>query len=92
MPSTNAGKPRGYNVLISGHLSEFMIRWFEGMDVTAMPDGNTLIIGKDLDQSALFGLLTSIRDLGMQLVLVARRDFKVDEIRQLSLYQENENI
>jgi len=83
MPAGNTEETCGYIVMISGHLSESLTRWFEDLEVTAMPDGNTMIVGKDLDQAALFGLLICIRDLGIQLVLAARRDLQVDQIGKL---------
>lgn len=44
--------------------------WFEGLTITLEKDGNTLLIGPVIDQSALHGILKKIRDLGMPLLLV----------------------
>ena len=83
MPSAYTEETCGYIVMINGHLSEPLTSWFEGLDVIPMPAGNTLIVGNDLDQAALFGLLLCIRDLGIQLILASRRDLQVDEIGKL---------
>ena len=80
MPSTHGGESSGYIVMISGHLSESLSDWFQDLEVIALPDGNTLIVGNDMDQPALFGLLISIRDFGIQLVFAARKDLRVDQI------------
>ena len=80
MPSAHGGEVNGYIVMINGHLSESLNDWFQDMDVIALPDGNTLIVGNELDQPALFGLLIGIRDFGIQLVFAARKDLRVDQI------------
>ena len=80
MPSAHDREVNGYIVMINGHLSESLNDWFQDMDVIALPSGNTLIVGNYLDQPALFGLLISIRDFGIQLVFAARRDLRVDQI------------
>jgi hypothetical protein len=46
--------------------------WFEGLTITLEEDGNTLLTGSIVDQSALFGLLRKVRDMGMLLVSVNR--------------------
>lgn len=43
---------------------------FSGLDVTAEPDGTTLLAGELPDQAALHGLLAAVRDLGLSLVSV----------------------
>ena len=42
--------------------------WFEGLTITLEEDGNTLLNGPVVDQSALHGILKKIRDLGIQLL------------------------
>ncbi|MBL8079924.1 MAG: hypothetical protein JNM55_18290 [Anaerolineales bacterium] len=58
-----------YQIRIEGHLDE---RWFEGLDVNPLPEGETLISG-EMDQSALHGILNRIRDLGLELISVQRK-------------------
>ena len=62
--------PTQYQIYIKGHLDERRMRWFEGLDVTPLPDGKTVISGPIPDQAALYGLLNRIRDLGMELISV----------------------
>ena len=59
-----------YQIRIEGHLDE---RWFEYLDVKPLPEGETLISG-EMDQSALHGILNRIRDLGLELISVQRKD------------------
>ena len=42
------------------------------MTITLEEDGEMLLTGPVIDQSALFGLLKKVRDLGMPLVSVNR--------------------
>ena len=62
--------PIHYQICIRGHLDERWMRWFEGLDVTPLPDGKTVISGAIIDQAALHGLLNRIRDLGLELISV----------------------
>ncbi len=60
-----------YQIHIKGHLDEHWMRWFEGLEVTQHPDGETVISGA-MDQAALHGILNRIRDLGLELISVQR--------------------
>jgi len=62
--------PVSYQICIKGHLNERWMRWFEGLEVTQLPNGKTIISGPIVDQAALRGLLNRIRDLGMELISV----------------------
>ncbi len=57
-----------YEIIILGRLPEQWIAEFEGMAVSYLPDGNTCISGSLPDQSALYGLIMRLRDLGLSLV------------------------
>lgn len=58
-------------IRVQGHLDERWASWFEGMTVEAQATGVTLLRGRVADQSALHGLLTRLRDLGVPLISVA---------------------
>jgi hypothetical protein len=68
MPSDDS--PLIYHIRIASHLTERWQRWFEGMSITLLPTGETLISGPVVDQSALHGMLSRIRDLGLELISV----------------------
>jgi hypothetical protein len=59
-----------FEITIRGHLTPEWAVVFDGMEVICLPDGNTLITGNLPDQSALYGLLMQLRDLGMTLISV----------------------
>lgn len=68
--SPDAKQPPMYTFKIKGHLGQQWMNWFDGLAVTLQEDGNTLLSGSVVDQSALHGILKKIRDLGMPLLSV----------------------
>ncbi len=69
-PKTNPSQPPIYQIKVKGHLGQQWADWFEGLTITREEDGNTLLTGPVVDQSALYGLLKKVRDLGMTLLSV----------------------
>ena len=69
-PQNNRAQSATYVIRIKGHLNSQWAAWFGAAAVTLQDDGDTLITCRDLDQAALHGLLTRIRDLGLPLVSV----------------------
>ena len=59
-----------YQIRLKGHLGRQWMNWFDELTVTLEEDGNTLLSGPVVDQSALHGILKKIRDLGMPLLSV----------------------
>ncbi|MBN1430721.1 MAG: hypothetical protein JXB07_20295 [Anaerolineae bacterium] len=59
-----------YEIRVRGHLSAQRLRAFDGLTVGHSSGGETVIIGSFPDQSALFGLLSWLHDLGTVLVSV----------------------
>ena len=60
-----------YQIRIQGQLDQRWLRFFEGLDISTLQDGETIIRGA-MDQAALHGILNRIRDLGMELISVER--------------------
>ena len=65
-----------YEILVEGHLNDGWSEGFGGMTIVRQGDGNTLLVGKVVDQAALHGLLARIRDLGLPLLGVSRPEAK----------------
>jgi len=63
-------QPNIFQIRIQGHLSQQWQDWFEGLRITLEEDGNTLLSGPVVDQSALHGILKKIRDLGIPLLSI----------------------
>ena len=76
MPTSYKTQPI-YRICVRGRLSQTGAAWFEGftltMDETTSPL-QTCLQGPVMDQAALHGLLSRIRDLGMTLITVQRMD------------------
>ena len=49
-------------------------RRFDGLSIRQESDGTTVIHGSVVDQAALHGLLTRVRDLGLPLISVTQID------------------
>ncbi|XVQ11539.1 hypothetical protein ACQP1W_02860 [Spirillospora sp. CA-255316] len=62
---------RGYEIRIKGRMSEAVKEAFDDLMVTTNPV-ETVVVGLDLDQSALYGVLDRIQALGLELVEVRR--------------------
>ena len=61
-----------YEIRIEDGLDQSWATWFDGMAITYDTGGITVIRGQVVDQAALHGVLTRVRDLGLDLVSVRR--------------------
>lgn len=59
-----------YQITVKGHLDNRWANWFEGLTITALDNGETLLTGPVVDQAALHSLLRKVRDLGLPLLSV----------------------
>lgn len=57
-----------YEIVISGYIQEM---WFEGLVIIKQPDLTTKLRGHLVDQSALYGVLRKINNLGVELISVS---------------------
>ena len=57
-----------YEIRVKGHLGHRWAAWFDGLSLTALDDGTTVISGPVVDQAALHGLLHKLRDVGIPLI------------------------
>jgi hypothetical protein len=65
-----------YEIRVKGHLEARWAAWFDGLSLTKESDGTTVIRGSVIDQAALHGLLSKVRDLGLPLIAVTQLDSK----------------
>ena len=59
-----------YEIWVKGHLDESWTEWFEGLTITNLESGETVLSGKIVDQAALHGVLSKVRDLNLSLIAV----------------------
>ncbi len=59
-----------YQIRLKGHVGREWTDWFGGLSITLEDNGDTLLIGPVVDQAALYGLLRTVRDLGLPLLSV----------------------
>jgi hypothetical protein len=59
-----------YRIRVAGHLDPSWSEWFDGLAITNLGSGDTVLAGLVIDQAELHGLLAKIRDLGLQLLEV----------------------
>jgi hypothetical protein len=71
-PSDRADDAGWYEVRLDGRLDPRWSTWLDGVQVTVGAHGTTVLTGYIVDQSALHGLLTQVRDIGLPLISVAR--------------------
>jgi hypothetical protein len=64
--------PVHYEIRLQGTLPRYWSHWFGGMTIRHDEDGNTLLAGPVVDQTALHGLLVKARDLGLTLLELRR--------------------
>jgi hypothetical protein len=72
-PASDARREhRQYEIRLKGHLEARWAAWFGGLSLTQESDGTTVIRGAVIDQAALHGLLSKVRDLGLPLIAVTQ--------------------
>jgi len=61
-----------YTIRVKGHLDQSWSTWFDGMTITNEANGDTVISGPLVDQSALHSLLVKVLNLNLTLISVLR--------------------
>ena len=75
MITANKGvKSAKYIIRVKNHLDSHWENWFDGMTITHTGDGETILSGYVVDQSALHSLLVKIRNLNLTLISVQKVD------------------
>lgn len=78
-----ADQPYFYLIRIEGVLDPKWTAWFEDLSLTIEGE-DTLLSGWMIDQSALYGLLTRISDLGLLLISVERLPDNLDAKKEVN--------
>jgi hypothetical protein len=67
-PSSAGG--RRLEIRVKGHLSSQWSDWLEGLEVTWLDNGETVLSGTVVDQAALMGILNKLNGLNLTLLSV----------------------
>ena len=78
-----------YQIVIKGHLDSEWSEWFEGLTITMVDNGATILSGPLIDQTALHGVLIKIRDLGLPLLSLTRIDPDISDVFTGHLYTQH---
>ena len=62
---------RHYQITVKEYLEDGWSAHFDRLAITHAADGATILTGAVRDQTALYGLIAKLRDLGLTLVAVA---------------------
>ena len=79
-------RPGHYEIRLKGRLDRRWADWFDGMHITWIDNGDTVLAGPVVDQAALHCVFKRIRDLSLPLVSVVRTeiDMSVDTSQHAS--------
>jgi hypothetical protein len=66
--------PTIYEIRVEGQLDPSWSEWLDGIIITPLESGETLLSGPVADQAALHGLLNRIRDMNLKLVCVEKKE------------------
>lgn len=61
-----------YTIRVQGQLDLHWSAWFDGLTISHDTDGNTVLYGPLVDEAALHGVLSKVRDLALPLLEVRR--------------------
>jgi len=79
-----------YRIIIKGHLDSEWSDWFDGLTITLVDNGETILSGPVVDQTALHGVLIKIRDLGLPLLSLTRTETGRESKSNSLVHQEEE--
>ena len=57
-------------IQVKGHIGESWSEWLDGLAISHLASGDTLLTGPITDQAALYGLVGKLRDIGLPLLSI----------------------
>ena len=69
---------------IKGRINERWSEWFGGLTISHSDPDETVLNGFVADQAALYGIISRLRDLGLQLSSVSSEQVKEDQHETIS--------
>ncbi len=86
-PDTQTGlncsgcKGNNFEIRVKGQLSDVWADWFEGLTIERLDDGEMILSGYIVDQSALMGTLNKLARLNLTLISVNEKNIKNEETK-----------
>ena len=71
-----------YEIRVAGHLDQRRARLLDCEELRLLPEGDSLLVFAAVDQAALYGLLTRLRDAGLELVVAERMPASAGSVNQ----------
>lgn len=68
-----------YEIRVQGRLDQRWSEWFDGLTITYDAENNSVLCGLLVDEAALHGVLSKVRDLALPLLAVQRVEAHGDE-------------
>ena len=68
-----------YEIRVQGRLDQRWSEWFDGLTITYDAENNSVLCGPLVDEAALHGVLSKVRDLALPLLAVQRVEAHGDE-------------
>lgn len=65
---TGSSVIKDYEIHIKGHLDSTWSEWLEGLEVQLLVNGETILFGPVVDQSALMGVLNKLGRMNVTLI------------------------
>ena len=81
-----------YQFVVKGHLDREWSDWFDGLTITLVDNGETILSGPVVDQTALHGVLIKIRDSGLPLLSLTRTETGRENESNSLVYQKEEGL
>jgi hypothetical protein len=82
MPIQERHEMQKIEIRIKGQINEQWSEWFGGLTISHSDPDETLLVGIVADQAALYGSISRLRDLGLQLTSVSSEEIKEDSHEQ----------
>jgi hypothetical protein len=65
---------------LKGRINQQWSGWFDGLIISPSVHDETVLSGHVVDQAALYGIISHLRDLGLQLLSVSSNEIKEDSL------------
>ncbi|MGD2158778.1 MAG: hypothetical protein PVG14_19470 [Anaerolineales bacterium] len=77
-------------IKVTGQIDEQWSQWLGGLNIHHSEPNQTILSGYLTDQAALYGIITRLRDLGLQLNSIHNEDVDITNSSKISKGAENE--